>query len=638
MKKSFIISGLCALLLALSPFLFLSGKTDSSKLKPNTYRAVYSAAVKSIDPATCGDVTSASIQGNFYESLYTYHYLKRPVEVIPQLAQGMPEITDSGKTYIIHIKEGVKYHKNPCFSITGSKESRTRDIRAEDFVLAFKRIADYHINTGLGWAFLANRIEGLDEYREKTRHYSIGDFSRYGISVKGIKALDSLTLQIKLKKPFPQFIYVLAMNVYAPVPQEVIDYHLTTRNTGEGARKEIPVHERTPEIRERQEVIGTGPYTLETWKRKWKIILERNPLFRDEFYPDSGEPRSEGYNGDQAEGLLKDAGEKVPFIDHIRYRFIEEEYSSWMMFLSRRVDAASIPREAFNSFVTPDKNLADKWKEQGITLKRSLSPAIYWIVFNMEDSLMGASRKLRQAMHLSYDVESKIEVLLNERGKRAVNIIPTNIKGHSEAGPGPYAEYNPEKAKRLLKEAKKELREKGLLEEGEIPELQFDLSNSPNATRLADFTKQQFAKIGIKIKPVFNDWPTLQRKVNNKQVQMYTMGWHADYPDAENFLQLFYSGNIKRGTNNANYSNPVFDSLYEKARIMRDCPERTNLYAKMTNIISRDCPVILLYEPESFVVYHNWVSNVKSHSVGYGYQRYRKIDTELKSKELGGRK
>ncbi|MGB2819642.1 MAG: peptide ABC transporter substrate-binding protein, partial [Phycisphaerae bacterium] len=122
----------------------------------------------------------------------------------------------------------------------------------------------------------------------------------------------------------------------------------------------------------------------------------------------------------------------------------------------------------------------------------------------------------------------------------------------------------------------------------------------------------------------------------NKQCQMYTMGWHADYPDAENFLQLYYSPNIAKQTNNSNYSSPAFDALYEKVRIMPDTPERTRLYARMVNIISEDCPVLMLTEPQSYVLVYDWVQSRKPHPIGAGYGKYSWIDTKRRH-ELGGK-
>ena len=631
---------LCAVIILCALPLFLL-RDDSIKNDPSAsvYRLTYADDVKSLDPATCGDEMSSSIQANFYEGLYAYHYLKRPVEVVEALADGMPAISSDGLEYTIHIKRNVFFHRNPCFGHDGSKNGQwgTRRVTARDFVLAFKRVADYHINTGLAWAFLSGRIAGLDEYREKTRTYKAGDFSRYDLPVSGIEAPDSFTVVLRLTSPFPQFIYILAMHVYAPIPREVVDYYLSTAPDGRGGRMPVSQDQRGAEIMEPEAVVGTGPYLLTAFKRKWKIIMDRNPDFRDERYPSQGQAALADYPGDSALGLLADAGKKIPFIDEINFRFIEEDYASWMLFLSKQVDVGPIPVETFQAVITPGKELTDEWKKKHITLSRVIKPSIYWIVFNMEDPVLGASKALRQALCLGYDVENEIKILYNDRGKRAVNIVPSSFKGHDEAGPGPYFRYDTLEARRKIDEAKRELGAKGMLLNGEIPEIKFDLSDGPSSLHMADFARQQFSKLGIRVKCVFNDWPTLQRKVENKQVQMYTMGWVADYPDAENFLQLFYSGNIDKGTNNSNYRNAVFDSLYALIRTMQDCPLRTQLYARMVRIVSDDCPVLLLSESEGFSLYYDWLKNVKQHPIGFGFVKYRKIDIRERERLTGAK-
>jgi oligopeptide transport system substrate-binding protein len=637
--KSFYISALLIVAaLIVSPIVFLGDVFREEHPRDETvYWSTYGSAVKSIDPATCGDVTSATVQGNVYESLYCYHYLKRPLEVVPQLADSFPRVSDEGLTYTIRIAPGILYHRNACFGRDPGDGSRwaTREVSAKDFELAFKRVADYHINTGLAWAFLAGRIRGLDEYRAKTKQYNIGDFSRYDLGVEGVQALDERTLRIRLKEPFPQFIYVLALNVYAPVPREAVDYWLTTEYDTRGRAVAVPMHERSPEFRRQEQVVGTGPYILTTWKRKWKFIYERNPDFRGEYYPSEGQPSSEDWPGDSAMGLLDDAGKPVPFLNHIYLRYVEETYASWMLFLSRQQQVTGIPRETFESVITPSRELARRWKRRHINLVTTTDPSIYWIVFNMEDPVLGASRALRQGLCLGYDVESEIQILLNGRGRRAVNVVPSAFKGHQEAGPGPYYRYDPEAARRKIEEAKQELAAAGQLQNGDLPLLTLDLGDGPYYVRMADIARQQFTLLGLKLKVVFNDWPTLQRKVENKQVQMYTMGWHADYPDAENFLQLYYSGNIDKGTNNSNYSNALFDSLYERVRTMPDTPERTAIYARMIAILSEDCPALLLHEPQDFYLYYEWMKNFKPHPIGYGFTKYRRIDTGLRERLWG---
>ncbi|MGA2507595.1 MAG: ABC transporter substrate-binding protein [Chitinispirillaceae bacterium] len=639
MKWFYGISLLVVAVLALFPVFLLSGDTREHHTGAMVYRLTYSADVKSIDPATCGDDMSQIIQANIFEGLYAYHYLKRPLEVIPQLAESMPEISADGLVYTLHLKPGVAYHRNPCFGRdpTGRYVWGTRTVAARDFVLCFKRVADYHINTGLAWAFVSNRIVGLDAYREKTRLYNIGDFSRYDLDVEGLQAVDSLTLRIRLLAPFPQFIYVLAMQVFAPVPREVIDYWLTSESDGHGGRRPLAVHECNPEISvaEPEAAVGTGPYLLDEMKRKWKIRLVRNKEYRPDYYPPEGEGPSKDYPGDSAVGLLVDAGKRVPFIDEIDYRYVDEQYTSWMLFLSKQADAAAIPRETFEAVVRPDKQLTDSWKKRHIVLARYTDPSIYWIVFNMEDPILGRCKALRRAICLGYDVESEIKVLMNGRGKRATNIIPSDFKGHAEAGPGSFCRYDLAAAKQEMAIAKKQLDSMKLLQGGEIPALTLDLNDGSYAMRQAEFIAQQFSAMGLRVKAVFNDWPTLQRKVNNKQVQMYMMGWVADYPDAEDFLQLFYSGNIDKGTNNSNYRDKRFDSLYERVRVMQDSPARTALYVDMIHIISEDCPLMLDNEPENFTLFSDWGYNVKPHPLPYGFSKYRRVDLEKRRAEGG---
>ena len=232
-------------------------------------------------------------------------------------------------------------------------------VEARDFVLAFKRIADYHVSTNLSLAFIRDKIVGLTEYREGTRRYRPGDFSRYDKEpLPGVAALDEHTLQIKLRKVFPQMLYVLAMNVYAPIPREVIDYHLASGPSGRGGRVAIEMKERSTEIRKREAVVGTGPYVLTEWIRGGKIVLERNLDFRDDYYPSEGAP------GDRQAGLLDDAGKKLPFVD-VRYlTFVAEENPAWMLFLTKQRDIGGIPRDVFASVISPSRELTDKCRKR----------------------------------------------------------------------------------------------------------------------------------------------------------------------------------------------------------------------------------------------------------------------------------
>ena len=619
------------ILLALSPFWFLK-KADLSDLEGKIVAyGTYGAKVKSIDPATCGDTTSAGIQGAFYEAPYSYHYLKRPLELIPQLAEAMPEASPDGLTYTIRIKKDIRYHRNACFGTAPDGTPKTRAVRAEDFVLAFKRIADSHIETGLALAFIQDKIVGVAEYFQKTKDYAKGDFSRYDLPLEGVRAVDARTLKIRLKVPFPQLVYVLAINTYAPVPHEVIDYYLQTRPAPGGARAPLPMNERVAEIHEPAAAVGTGAYYLAEWIKANKIVLKRNPDYRIDLYPSEGAP------GDKEAGLLADAGKRVPFVD-VRYlTFVAEDNPMWMLFMTKQSDTVSIPRDVYENVVTPDKQLAGEWAKQGIRLEKSSMPVVYWLAFNMADPVVGAGKSLRQALNLVYNVREHIDVLYNGRGIRARTYVPSSFDGYKQAL-SPYAKLDIALAKKKMRQARKELEAAGAIGPGDpIPPLTLDMPGLDEPVRrAAEFAQGQFKKLGIDLRIVLNDWPTLQRKVHRKQCQMYAMGWHADYSDPENFLQLYYSPNIKRGTNNTNYDNPAFDALYEKVSVMGPSPERTAIYVQMLKMLNEDSPCILLSEPFGFFLAYSWVHNIKPHPIGYGFGKYRRIDAEARRK-AGGR-
>jgi len=645
MKWFYLAAVVVVVSLALSPFYFLKAEDASDLVGKVVSYGTYGAKVRSLDPATCGDTTSASIQGSIYEGPYSYHYLKRPTAssdsnaaplgwpdmIVPKLAASLPEISEDHLTYTIPLKKGVKYHRNECFGADADGTPRTRTVRADDFVLAFKRIADFHIRTSLSLAFIEDKIVGVKEYRNRTKGFAQGDFSRYDLPLSGVKAVDEHTLQITLKTPFPQLIYVLAINNYAPVPREVVDYHLATEPDGKGARRPIPLDQRAPEIYDRRAMVGTGPYYLAQRVRASKLVLKRNPDFRGEVYPTEGAP------GDKEAGLLDAAGKPAPFVDVYYLTHVAEANPMWMLFIKKQSDSAGIPEEMYKDVIGPDKELVENWRKKGILLRKYRPPVVYWFAFNMKDKVLSASKSLRQALCLAYNVEQHIDVLYNGRGVRATTFVPSSFEGYAQAK-GPYARLDPALAKKKVEQARIELVKAGVIAPGDpIPPITLDLGGREESDRkLGEFAIGQFAKIGITLKVELNDWPTLQEKVHNKLCQIYSMGWHADYPDPENFLQLYYTPNIKLGTNNTNYSNPEFDKLYKTATVMMPSPKRTALYVRMLKILNEDCPSLLLSEPISFVLRHSWVRPGKSHPFGYGYRRFSQIDAAAR-RRAGGR-
>jgi len=606
-------------------------KIDDRASKPlpeeNCLRTTYSTKIRDIDPALCRDTMSAAVQGRIFEGLYAYHYLKRPVEVISMLADGMPKVSDDGLVWTIKIKKGVKYSRNPCFGLDPAGKPKTRTVKAADFVLAFKRVADWHLKASLGLAFIQDNVAGVNEYRKKTRDYKPGDFSRYDKEeLKGIVALDELTLRITLRKRTPQFVHILTMTQYAPFPREVIDCHLASYDDGSSRRKPIPITKRMARIHSPAEMVGTGPYIIAKHIYGERITFVRNPDFREQLYP------SQGSAGDRAAGLLADAGKRLPFIDRIEMDFVSYPKLSWKAFGYGQTDQSTIHPDTFAEVVGPGRKLRKEYSSRGVKLVKAGYPAVYWIAINMKDPILGKSKSLRQAMSMAIDRKSYIETIFRGCGKPATNCLASSIPGWSEAGPGPYARFDLAAAKEKLIAARKELTAEGLLKSGRIPTLTLDLGGRDVLTAtIAAFMQKQFAAIGLNVDIKLNTWPEQLKRTNDGAIQMVSLGWHADYPDPENFLQLYHSPQIKAGTNYTRYSNPAYDAIFEKFTATPYGPARDALCKKLVNMISEDCPVLLVYEPVVSSLHQKWLHNVKPAPHGYGTGRYLRIDAKARA-------
>jgi len=182
-------------------------------------RAPLGAKVKGFDPAFAGDTTSVSAQGQIFEPLYQYRFLAEEYELEPCLAEEMGEFSEDGLTYTVRIKKGVVFQDDPCFADTNGTG---RELTVDDFIFAFKRLADVKVRS-TGWWIFDGKIVGLDEFRETTMEAETGEDVDYSIDVEGLKPLDPHTLQIKLKKRYPQLPYVLAMPYAVPVAHEALE-------------------------------------------------------------------------------------------------------------------------------------------------------------------------------------------------------------------------------------------------------------------------------------------------------------------------------------------------------------------------------------------------------------------------------
>lgn len=574
--------------LILTALIVFAGCTKKADYKTKVLNLRVAADIKGLDPVNAGDTYSSYEMSRVYEGLLTYHYLKRPYTLVPDLAEAMPTVSKNGLEYTFKIKKGVMFHDNECF-----KDGKGRELVAEDFIYSIKRLADVS-NRSNGWWLLDGRIKGLNEWREKN---SKKEKANYDEKIAGLEAVDSHTLKFTLVRPYPQFLYSLAMIYTAAVPKEAVAHY------GDQFVNNP---------------VGTGAFITGTFNQGSRIEYKKNPNYRDVFYP------TEGTEEDKKNGLLEDAGKKVPFVEKLVVHIQKESQPAWLSFEKGKIDILAIPKDNFDSVVTPGKGITDKYAEKGIELKISPDLDITYIAFNHEFPLF-KNKKLRQAMSLAYDGEEANKLFYNSNGILAQTILPPGIGGYDENYKNPFRQYNIEKAKKLLAEA-------GYPGGKGLPSIVYDCTATTTARQMAEYFKNAMKKIGINIIVNTNTWPQLTKKVKSRQTQTYGMAWLGDYPDAENFLQLLYGPNKAPGPNGSNYDNPKFNKVFDKITKMQPGEERAARYAELAQSVAEDAAYILGVHRKSFGVIHGWVDNYKFSTFKHGHAKFYNVDLKKKEK------
>lgn len=551
----------------------------------NTFYFYTKETLRSFDPILASDIYAHQIVAQVYEGLLHFHYLKRPLQVEPLLAEQLPEISPDGLIYKFRIKKGVYFHDHVAF------KGQKRELVAEDFIYSWKRLVDSKNKSENFWA-LKGKIRGLDEWRDLLSKNK----ATYDSPVEGLRALDPYTLKIHLKQPYFQLLYVLCLGMTSVVPREVVEFNEVDFNT---------------------HPIGTGPFTLERWVRGSRIVLGKNKKYRPEFYP------AEGSGDDQEQKLLIDAGKKLPFLKKIIIDEISQEQPQWLRFLKGDLDVLLVPKDYTPLFIQ-NRQIAPEYHRKGMTVQLAPNMDVTYIGFNTQNRFL-KNRKLRQAMSLAYNAPQALQTFFSGLSILSHGPIPPYVDGYRNDFKNPYAKFDLEHGTRLMAEA-------GYPAGKGLPAFSLDIGTTNVTSRqMAEFFQHQMGQLGIKIKVRINTWPAFNEKVRKKDVEIFEMAWNADYPDADNFLQLFYGLNISPGPNSANFKNQKFDILFEKARSLPPGSERTHLYEKMEDLISEEAPWIFLFHRVRVVAKQGWVQNYKHGAMIMDSMKYYRIDHDLKS-------
>ena len=299
-------------------------------------------------------------------------------------------------------------------------------------------------------------------------------------------------------------------------------------------------------------LVGAGPFRVSLFERRRRIVLDRNPNWYGIRHP---EWRAPGATFPTPEGLAPEqaaridpayAGQPLPFLDRVEYCVEKELIPQFAKFVQGYYDASAINKESFDKVVN-EGGLSPEMAGRGIELEREVDLDIWYVGFNMRDPTVGASagrrgRLLRQAMSLAVDSGEFLRLFYNGRGIPAQSIVPPGLFGYDAEYRNPFRALDLERARALLAEAG--YRDGIDPDTGRPLRLTFDALD-PSTSRLLQFQflTRGWERIGLDVQIAATTYNQFRDKVDRGAHQIFLWGWHADYPDAENFLFLLWGPN-----------------------------------------------------------------------------------------------
>lgn len=361
-------------------------------------------------------------------------------------------------------------------------------------------------------------------------------------NVEAFKAVNDTVFEIKLSKTFPAFLGLLTMKYASVVPHEAFD------KTGYDFRSNP---------------IGTGPFQFKIWEENVKLVLRKNPLY---------------YEKDEK-------GIQLPYMEAVAITFLPDKQSGFLQFVQGKLDFVSGLDPSYkDEILTPKGELQPKYRK---SVKMITGPYLNteYMGFRLDGTDKAVKdKRIRQAMNYGFDRAKMIMYLRNGMGTAATSgMIPNGLGGFGGKG----YDFDPAKARELVAEYKKQTGDNN-------PKIQ--MSTSASYLDIAEYLQREWQKIGLNVEVDVNPPSTLTQSISTGKVSFFKASWIADYPDAENYLSLFYSKNFAPGgPNYTHFKNAEFDKLYEQSFFITDDAKRQELYKKMDAMVMEEAPVIPLF-------------------------------------------
>lgn len=392
-------------------------------------------------------------------------------------------------------------------------------------------------------------------------------------------APNDTTLVIRLKTPFAPFLSLLSMPYCSVVPKEVVEHW------GEDFRKHP---------------CGTGPFKFQLWKEGVKLVLRRNPNYFE-------------FDAD---------GYALPYLDAVAVTFIIDKQTVFLEFVKGNLDFMnSLDASYKDEILTRTGQLRAKYRDRLIMESEPfLNTEYLGFLMDADDNSPIRDKRIRQAINYGFDRRKMMKYLRNGIGVPGEGgFIPRGLPGSAankkEGDTATYGyHYDPERARQLLAEA-------GYPNGEGLPTIQ--LATTSSYLDLSRYIQQQLDLIGIKVKIDVNPPAALREQIAQSKSLWFRGSWIADYPDAENYLSLFYSPNLApAGPNYTHYHNPKFDKLYQQAQKETRESHRVKIYREMDSILMDDAPVVVLYYDQILHFTHPNIKGLRSNGMNALDLRY----------------
>ena len=396
-------------------------------------------------------------------------------------------------------------------------------------------------------------------------------------SIEPFKAINDSTFQLKLQRPFQSILGILSMQYCSVVAREAVEFYGTDF---------------------RRHPVGSGPFGFVAWEEGQALILKRNENYFE-----------------------KDvSGRSLPYLDGIRVSFYDSKATEFLEFRQNRLDFIDDIDPSFKDEVlTKTGNLKKIWEGKIVLHKHPyLNIEYLGILVDNENELVKNSplrlKKIRQAINYGFDRRKMMLYLRNSIGIAAESgFVPCGLPSFDSVNVKGY-QYNVIKAKELLAEA-------GFPDGKNLPSIK--LLTIPIYGDLGSYIANELRQIGFNIEVEVIQKSLLMEQTSKSKAGFFRGSWIADYPDAENYLSVFYSKN-PAPPNYTRYKNPAFDLLYEKALSEKNDSLRYDLYRQMDKMIIEDAPVVPLWYDMAIHLVHTNIIDFDPNSLNLLELRHTK--------------